>query len=121
LITMVFTHLPANLRLVVPFAPELWQAIALLLVRSLLSQMDVPTRTSYVMAVVTPAERQAAASLTAVPRSLASALGPSLAGWMLGAATFAWPLLLAGALKIVYDLALLARFRHIRPPEEQRR
>jgi MFS family permease len=120
--TMVFTHLPANLCLVaVPFATELWQAAALLLLRSLLSQMDVPTRTSYVMAVVTPAERQAAASLTAVPRSLASALGPSLAGWMLGAATFAWPLLLAGALKIVYDLALLARFRHIRPPEEQRR
>jgi MFS family permease len=120
--TMVFTHLPANLCLVaVPFATEHWQAIALLLLRSLLSQMDVPTRTSYVMAVVTPAERQAAASLTAVPRSLASALGPSLAGWMLGAATFAWPLLLAGALKIVYDLALLARFRHIRPPEEQSR
>jgi MFS family permease len=120
--TMVFTHLPANLCLVaVPFATELWQAIALLLLRSLLSQMDVPTRTSYVMAVVTPAERQAAASLTAVPRSLAAALGPSLAGWMLGAATFAWPLLLAGALKIVYDLALLARFRHIRPPEEHQR
>ena len=120
--TMVFTHLPANLCLVaVPFATELWQAIALLLLRSLLSQMDVPTRTSYVMAVVTPAERQAAASLTAVPRSLAAALSPSLAGWMLGAATFAWPLLLAGALKIAYDLALLARFRHIRPPEEQQR
>jgi MFS family permease len=120
--TMVFTHLPANLCLVaVPFATGLWQAIALLLLRSLLSQMDVPTRTSYVMAVVTPAERQAAASLTAVPRSLAAALSPSLAGWMLGAATFAWPLLLAGALKIAYDLALLARFRHIRPPEEQQR
>jgi MFS family permease len=120
--TMVLTHLPANFCLVaVPFATELWQAIALLLLRSLLSQMDVPTRTSYVMAVVTPAERQAAASLTAVPRSLASALGPSLAGWMLGAATFAWPLLLAGALKIVYDLALLARFRRLRPPEEQQR
>ena len=118
--TMVFTHLPANLCLVaVPFATGPWQAIALLLLRSLLSQMDVPTRTSYVMAVVTPAERQAAASLTAVPRSLAAALSPSLAGWMLGAATFAWPLLLAGALKIAYDLALLARFRHIRPPEEQ--
>ena len=73
----------------------------------------------YVISLVTPAERQAAASLTAVPRSLAAALGPSLAGWMLGAATFAWPLLLAGALKIAYDLALLARFRHIRPPEEQ--
>ena len=82
--------------------------------------MDVPTRTSYVMAVVTPAEREAAASLTAVPRSLASALSPSLAGWMLGAASFAWPLLLAGALKITYDLMLLARFRRLRPPEERR-
>jgi MFS family permease len=95
--------------------------IALLLLRSLLSQMDVPTRTSYVMAVVTPPERAAAASLTAVPRSFASALGPSLAGWMLGAASFAWPLLLAGALKIAYDLMLLARFRHVRPPEEEHR
>jgi MFS family permease len=120
--TMVFTHLPANLCLVaVPFATELWQAIGLLLLRSLLSQMDVPTRTSYVIAVVTPAERPAAASLTAVPRSLAAALGPSLAGWMLGAAPFAWPLLIAGALKIGYDLALLARFRHVRPPEEEHR
>ena len=120
--TMVFTHLPANFCLIaVPFAPELWQAIALLLVRSLLSQMDVPTRTSYVMAVVTPAERQAAASLTAVPRSLAAAVSPSLAGWMLASASFGWPLLLAGALKIAYDLTLLAQFRHVRPPEEERR
>jgi MFS family permease len=120
--TMVFTHLPANLCLVaVPFVGELWQVIALLLLRSLLSQMDVPTRTSYVMAVVTPAERPAAASLTAVQRSLASALSPSLAGWMLGAAIFAWPLLIAGVLKITYDLTLLACFRHVRPPEEEHR
>ena len=105
----------------VPFAPELWQVIALLLVRSLLSQMDVPTRTSYVMAVVTPAERQAAASLTAVPRSLAAAVSPSLAGWMLASASFGWPLLLAGAIKIAYDLTLLSQFRHVRPPEEERR
>ena len=119
--TMVFTHLPANLCLIaVPFVAELWQAVALLLVRSLLSQMDVPTRTSYVMAVVTPAERQAAASLTAVPRSLAAAVGPSLAGWMLASASFGWPLLLAGALKIAYDLTLLSQFRHVRPPEEER-
>ena len=110
--TMVFTHLPANLCLIaVPFVAELWQAVALLLVRSLLSQMDVPTRTSYVMAVVTPAERQAAASLTAVPRSLAAAVSPSLAGWMLASASFGWPLLLAGCLKIAYDLMLLAQFR----------
>ena len=118
--TMVFTHLPANLCLsAVPFVAELWQAVALLLVRSLLSQMDVPTRTSYVMAVVTPAERQAAASLTAVPRSLAAAVSPSLSGWMLASASFGWPLLLAGFLKIAYDLMLLSQFRHVRPPEEQ--
>jgi MFS family permease len=117
--TMVFTHLPANLCLVaVPFAGELWQAVGLLLVRALLSQMDVPTRTSYVMAVVTPPERPAAASLTSVPRSLASAISPTLAGWLLGISGFAWPLLLAGALKIAYDLTLLALFRHVRPPEE---
>src|SRR5262249_38414905 len=73
--TMVFTHLPSNLCLMLmPFAPSLWAAVALLLIRSALSQMDVPTRTSYVMAVVTPAERTAAASVTSVPRSLASAI-----------------------------------------------
>ena len=95
-------------------------AVALLLVRSLLSQMDVPTRTSYVMAVVTPAERPAAASVTAVPRSLASALGPTLGGLLLAASPFGWPLVLGGALKTVYDLALLLMFRHVKPPEEQR-
>lgn len=117
--TMVFTHLPANVCLVlVPFAPDLVTAIALLLMRSLLSQMDVPTRTSYVMAVVTPGERAAAASVTAVPRSLASALGPLLAGQLLALSGFGWPLVLGGGLKIVYDLMLLGMFRHVRPPEE---
>ena len=81
------------------------------MVRSLLSQMDVPTRTSYVMAVVTPAERAAASSVTAVPRSLAAAVEPGLAGWMLTLSSFGWPLVIGGALKIVYDLALLAQFR----------
>lgn len=82
--TMVFTHLPANVCLmIVPFDDDLGLAIALLLVRSLLSQMNVPTRTSYVMAVVTPAERPAAASVTAAPRSLATALGPTLGGLLL--------------------------------------
>jgi MFS family permease len=80
--------------------------------------MDVPTRTSYVMAVVTPPERPAAASLTAVPRSLASAISPILSGALLGVSTFGWPLLIGGTLKAVYDLSLLAAFRHIRPPEE---
>lgn len=117
---MVFSHLPANLALIaVPFVPELWQAIALLVGRSLLSQMDVPTRSSYVMAVVTPAERPAAASLTSVPRSLASAATPALAGALLAASSFAWPLLIAGTLKVAYDLALLAMFRRVRPPEER--
>ena len=95
--TMVFTHLPANLCLVaIPFIPDLAAAIALLLVRGLLSQMDVPTRTSYVMAVVTPEERAAAASITAVPRSLASAASPMLAGYLLGLSSFGWPLLIGG-------------------------
>lgn len=118
--TMVWTHLPSNLCLIlVPFMPDLWLALALLLVRSALSQMDVPTRTSYVMAVVTPGERAAAASVTSVPRSLAAAASPILAGYWLAASTFGWPLVAAGALKAVYDLLLLAMFRHRRPPEEQ--
>jgi MFS family permease len=118
--TMVFTHLPANIcLLLIPFMPKLAWVIALLLLRSLLSQMDVPTRTSYVMAVVTPAERPAAASLTAVPRSLASAISPVLAGSLLAFSSFGWPLLIGGSLKAVYDLTLLAAFRHIRPPEER--
>ena len=120
--TMVFTHIPSSVCLVLlPFAPDVASAVALLLVRSALSQMDVPTRSSYVMAIVTPAERPAAASVTSVPRSLAAAASPVLAGWMLAASPFGWPLVAAGALKIAYDLALLAAFRAIRPPEEGRR
>ncbi|MCC6935000.1 MAG: hypothetical protein IT333_00680, partial [Thermomicrobiales bacterium] len=103
----------------VPFMPNLQLAITLLLARSLLSQMDVPTRNSYVMAVVTPAERPAAASLTSVPRSLASAASPLLSGWMLSASPFGWPLVIAGALKGTYDLLLLAMFKSVRPPEER--
>jgi MFS family permease len=118
--TMVFTHLPSNLCLVlIPFVSNLGGVIALLMVRSLLSQMDVPTRTSYVMAVVTPPERPAAASLTSVPRSLAAAASPLIAGYLITISSFGWPLLIGGGLKIGYDLALLAMFRHIRPPEEQ--
>jgi MFS family permease len=118
--TMVFTHLPANVCLIlVPFAPSFGPAIALLLVRSALSQMDVPTRTSYVMAVVEPAERTAAASVTAVPRSLAAAASPMLAGSLLALSEFGWPLVIGGGLKIAYDLTLLMMFRKIRPPEER--
>jgi hypothetical protein len=90
----------------------------LLLVRSALSQMDVPTRTSYVMAVVTREEQAAAASFTAVPRTLASSISPAFAGALLASSFAGWPLVICGALKIAYDLALLFSFRHIRPPEE---
>jgi MFS family permease len=117
--TMVFTHIPANLCLVaIPFLPDLAWVIALLMVRSALSQMDVPTRSSYVMAIVTPSERPAAASITSVPRSLASAASPLLAGYLLGISSFGWPLFAAGAVKVAYDLLLLAMFRKVRPPEE---
>ncbi len=117
--TMVFTHIPSSIFLILAvFAPNLITALALLLARSALSQMDVPTRTSYVMAVVTPAERTAAASVTAVPRGLASALSPSLTGALLATSAAGLPFILCGALKIVYDLALLYSFRHVKPPEE---
>jgi MFS family permease len=119
--TMVYTHLPSSLCLIaIPFCPDLAWAIALLLVRAALSQMDVPTRSSYVMAIVTPAERPAAASVTSVPRSLAAASSPVLAGWLLGLSSFGWPLIVGGALKIVYDLLLLAMFSSVRPPEEEK-
>ena len=118
--TMVFTHLPSSLCLIaIPFVPSLAGVVVLLFVRSALSQMDVPTRSSYVMAIVTPAERPAAASFTSVPRSLASAMSPLMAGYLLGASAFGWPLMIGGVVKIVYDLLLLATFRRIRPPEEQ--
>jgi predicted MFS family arabinose efflux permease len=108
--TMVFTHLPANIFLilagVVPSAPL---AITFLLLRAALSQMDVPVRQALVMRVVEPEERAAAASVTNVPRSLASALTPALAGVMLQHSTFGWPLVVGGVMKGTYDLLLLAQ------------
>jgi predicted MFS family arabinose efflux permease len=117
--TMVFTHIPSSLCLILAaYSPNLYAACGLLLLRSALSQMDVPTRTSYVMAVVTPAERTTAASITAVPRSLASAVSPALGGALLTTACSGLPLVVCGSLKIVYDLALLYSFRHVKPSEE---
>ena len=121
--TMVFTHIPANLCLIgAAFAPTLPVALGLLFVRSALSQMDVPTRSAFVMAVVTPAERASAASFTAVPRSLAAAMSPSLGGAMFAAGWLAAPLALCGALKIGYDLALWRAFRahSMQPPDDPR-
>ena len=119
--TMVFTHIPSSVCLILAaFSSNLTIVLALLLVRSALSQMDVPTRTSYVMAVVTPAERTAAASVTAVPRSLASSISPAISGALLSTAFAGLPLVVCGVLKIVYDLSLLFSFRHIKPPEEKK-
>ncbi|MGG5890802.1 MFS transporter [Falsiroseomonas sp. HC035] len=118
--TMVFTHIPSSLCLIAAvLAPSVEVALGLLLLRSALSQMDVPTRTSYVMAVVTPPERTAAASFTAVPRGLAAAAGPAIAGTIFAAGYETAPFILCGVLKILYDLALLWAFRHIKPPEER--
>jgi MFS family permease len=109
--TMVFTHLPANVLLVsAAFAPNASVAVGLLLARALFSQMDVPARQSYVMSVVTPAERAAAAAYTNVPRSLAAATTPAFAGWLLTRGTFGWHLVIGGGLKIAYDLALMYQF-----------
>jgi MFS family permease len=119
--TMVYTHIPSSLCLIAAaFSSSLTVVLSLLLVRSALSQMDVPTRSSYVMAVVTPAERTAAASMTAVPRSMASSISPAIAGFLLAGPFSGLPLVLCGCLKIGYDLALLRMFRHTKPPEETR-
>ena len=117
--TMVFTHLPSNMFLIlIPFAPDLATAIGLLLARSALSQMDVPTRASYVMAVVAPEERPAAASITAVPKTFAWAAGSIISGYLLTLSSFGWPLLIGGTIKGVYDILLLIKFQKVRPPEE---
>ena len=118
--TMVFTHIPSSICLIAAaFTSSLPVALGLLLLRSAFSQMDVPTRTSFVMAVVTPPERTAAASMTAVPRSLASSISPAISGALLSTSFIGLPLVLCGVLKIVYDLSLLLAFRHLKPPEER--
>ena len=110
--TMTFTHIPASLFLIAAsVAPTLPLALACLLLRSVLSSMDVPARNAFVMAVVTPPERAAAASFTAVPRSLASALGPTIGASLLASGVLAAPLVACGVLKITYDLLLLGMFR----------
>ncbi len=118
--TMVFTHMPSNMLLIlVPLLPNLTLAIVILLLRFSISQMDVPTRQSYIMAVVSPEERSAAAGVTGVARTIGAALAPVLAGPML--ANTAWlsvPFFLCGGLKIVYDLLIYRNFRKLKPPEE---
>lgn len=119
--TMVFTHLPANvLLMLVPLMPDFSLAAALLLLRALVTQMDVPTRQAYLMAVVQADERSAAAGITGVARSLGASAAPFLATVLAGSATLAGlPFVLGGALKIVYDLMLYRGFSHLKPPHEQ--
>ena len=112
--TMVYTHIPANLLLILAaFAPSGGVAVGLLLARSLFAQMDVPARQAFVMAVVPADERAAASSVTNVPRSLASATTPLLAGLLLSATDVGWPLVIAGTMKITYDLILLVLYRSV--------
>jgi MFS family permease len=120
--TMVFTHIPSNILLMlVPLMPSLPLAIGVLLLRFSISQMDVPTRQSYTMAVVSPDERSAASGVTTIARSVGAAISPSLTGIFLSIpALLSAPFFLAGGLKIVYDLLLYRSFRHIKPPEEER-
>ena len=118
--TMVFTHIPSNLLLIlVPLMPNLPLAILVLLARFSISQMDVPTRQSYTMAVVEPDERSAASGVTSIARSIGAAVSPSLAGALLGGPLLSAPFFVAGGLKIVYDLLLYRSFRAMKPPEEK--
>jgi MFS family permease len=118
--TMVWTHIPSNLLLMlVPFMPTLPLAVIVLLARFSISQMDVPTRQSYIMAVVDPDERSAAAGITSIARTAASAIAPTLAGTLLGAGLFSAPFVIAGSLKLVYDFSLYRSFRAVKPPEER--
>ena len=115
--TMVFTHLPSNVLLVaVPFMPSFASASLVLLARHLLSQMDVPTRQAYAVALVAPEERAAAAGFTVSVRALSQAVAPAFAGVTMAAAATPLPFVLAGGLKIVYDLLLFFRFRGVPLP-----
>ncbi len=117
--TMVFTHLPSNALLcLVPLMPTFPLAAGTLVVRSLLSQMDVPTRQAYTMALVEPDERSAAGGLLASVRCLAAAVSPAISGFGMSGAALGWPFMLAGALKATYDLGLYATFRHVKLPED---
>ena len=113
--TMVYTHIPANILLcLVPLMPNVWLAITVLLLRSSISQMDVPARQSYTMAVVAPDERSAASGLTTVARSVGAAVSPLLAGLLMAnPLLFSLPFLVAGGLKIAYDVTLYKLFKDV--------
>ena len=117
--TMVFTHLPSNILLMlVPLMPTAWLAVVVFLARMSISQMDVPTRQSYSMAIVDPDERTATAGITNVARSVATTVSPPIAGWAFSVAALGLPFFLAGGLKVAYDILIWRTFRGVRPPEE---
>ena len=118
--TMVYTHVPSSILLIlVPLMPNLTLAILMLLLRFTISQMDVPTRQSYTMAVVSPEERSAASGVTNVVRSVGASIAPALCGRMLASPTLmSVPFFIAGGMKIVYDFMLYKSFREVHPPEE---
>ncbi len=119
--TMVFTHLPSNLLLMgVGSAPTFQTAVAFLFARQTLSQMDVPTRQSYMLAIIEPEERNATTSITNVSRSIAATPGPSISGYMIQAALLTEPFLFAGLFKIAYDVSIYLSFRKVKPPEENK-
>ena len=116
--TMVVSHLVSNVFLIaIAAAPAAWVAVALLYARQLLSQMDVPTRQAYVMAVVEDHEREAAATTTTLWRTVAQAVSPTVTGWVMASVALAAPFVLGGGLKIVYDLMLWATFKDVKPRE----
>jgi MFS family permease len=118
--TMVFTHIPSNILIIlVAVAPSLSVAIAFYLIRMALSQMDVPTRQSYIVAVVNEEERTAAAGITNISRNISQAISPSLTGIIINTFTLSTPFIIGGLLKIAYDIALYVNFRKIKPPEEE--
>jgi MFS family permease len=117
--TMVYSHLPGNAFLILAaLMPSAPLAVACLLIRMAFSQMDVPARQSYIMVMVQPEERLAAASITSFPQNLASSSSPAIAGLLLNATSFGWPLIIGGLVKVVYDLLMLVAFQHRRPQEE---
>src|SRR3989441_1811903 len=117
--TMVFTHLPSSLFLMaVPFAPSFKWAVLLFLCREALVEMDVPTRQSYVAALVKPTERTYASGITNLARNIFWAVGSGLAGVMMQVLTFSAPLLVGGGAKVTYDVLLYKSFRALKPPEE---
>src|SRR6202043_1430999 len=118
--TMVFTHLPSNILLIlVPLMPNLKLAVLVLLIRFSISQMDVPTRQSYTMAVVRPEERSAAAGITGVARTTGAAISPLFVGFLFARPSLiSAPFFIAGTLKIIYDIVLYKQFVSLRPPEE---